>query len=147
MSTRRRPSGTVLASGLLAIVVLWAAGYQRTMTALTRPLEAGRGTPSGADENIYAIRYRDGTYKGWGRRRHGGVEATVAIKRGKIAKVDITLCDTRYPCTYIAPLPPQAVARNTADVDAISGATESSEAFSKAVADALKKAERPRRQR
>lgn len=133
----RRPSRTTLTLALAAAVAMWGAGYARTRTAL----EAG---PLAAASRV---RYRDGTYTGYGRRRHGGVEATVRIRRGRIADVAISLCGTRYPCTYIAPLPPQAVVRQGGAVDAISGATESSQAFARAVAEALKKAERPRRPR
>lgn len=151
MTTRaRRPRRWSIALALAATVAAWWIGYQRTTAAGRDPLTANRGestTTNGDTTNGSAVRYRDGTYTGWGRRRHGGVEATVVIRRGRIAQTTISLCDTRYPCSYIEPLPPQAVARNSAEVDAISGATESSDAFAKAVADALKKAERPRRVR
>jgi uncharacterized protein with FMN-binding domain len=51
----------------------------------------------------------------------------------------------RYPCSMIAMLPPQVVARQSADVDIVSGATQSGQAFSLAIDRALAKAVRPGR--
>ena len=67
--------------------------------------------------------YKDGTYLGWGYCRHGDIR-----------------CLTRYSCSWIDSLLPQVSERQTADVDWVSGASESSDAFHQAVADALAKA-------
>src|SRR5262249_32803888 len=83
---------------------------------------------------------KDGTYTGWGTSRHGDIQATVQIKDGKIVFAAITECLTRYSCSWIAALPPQVLARQTPDVDFVSGATESTNAFYYAVVEALNKA-------
>lgn len=83
---------------------------------------------------------KDGTYSGWGTSRHGDVQATVQIKNGKIVFAAISECLTRYPCSWIAALPSQVLARQSADVDFVSGATESANAFYSAVVEALNKA-------
>jgi uncharacterized protein with FMN-binding domain len=83
---------------------------------------------------------KDGTYTGWGTSRHGDIQATVQVKDGKIVFAAITECLTRYSCSWIAALPPQVLARQSADVDFVSGATESTNAFYYAVVEALNKA-------
>jgi len=82
----------------------------------------------------------DGVYSGWGRSRHGDIEATIAIKNGKITEAFISQCLTQYSCSWVAALPPQVVARQSAEVDYVSGATQSTNAFYYAVIAALKKA-------
>lgn len=81
--------------------------------------------------------YRDGTYVGYATGRHGSLEATVTVAGGKIAAVQISQCLTRYPCTRIASLPGQVVSRQSAQVDYVSGATDSSRTFMQAVTNAL----------
>ena len=83
---------------------------------------------------------KDGVYSGWGRSRHGDIEATISIKNGKIAEAFISECLTQYSCSWVAGLPPQVVARQSAEVDYVSGATQSTNAFYYAVINALKKA-------
>jgi uncharacterized protein with FMN-binding domain len=84
--------------------------------------------------------YKDGTYVGWGTSRHGSIEATVTIEGGKIVGSAISQCLTRYSCSWIAHLVPQVVARQSANVDYVSGATQSTYAFYDAVVEALSKA-------
>ena len=84
--------------------------------------------------------YKDGTYTGWGYCRHGDLQASVTIDGGRIVSAKVVQCLTRYSCNWIEPLYPQVVARQSAEVDYISGASESSDAFYDAVTEALKKA-------
>jgi uncharacterized protein with FMN-binding domain len=84
--------------------------------------------------------WRDGVYSGYGTSRHGDIEATVEIRGGRIVSAYISACLTRYPCSRISRLPPQVVARQSADVDFVSGATQSTNAFYYAVYEALTKA-------
>ena len=84
--------------------------------------------------------YRDGTFTGWGRCRHGEIQARVVIEHGRITDAVITQCLTRYSCDWIAKLPPQVVSRQSEEVDFVSGATESADAFYYAVSEALKQA-------
>jgi uncharacterized protein with FMN-binding domain len=87
-----------------------------------------------------AALYKDGTYSGWGTSRHGDIEATVVIENGRIASANISQCLTRYSCSLIAHLQGQVVTRQSPDVDYVSGATQSTNAFYDAVVNALAKA-------
>jgi uncharacterized protein with FMN-binding domain len=84
--------------------------------------------------------YKDGTYSAWGTSRHGDIQATVTVRNSKIIYASITECLTQYSCSWVAPLPPQVVQRQNAEVDFVSGATQSSNAFYYAVLGALKQA-------
>lgn len=84
--------------------------------------------------------YKDGSYTGWGTSRHGDIEAKVTVVDGKIQAAVINQCWTQYSCSWIAPLPPQVAQRQSAEVDYVSGATQSTYAFYYAVIEALKKA-------
>jgi len=88
-------------------------------------------------------KYKDGTYLGWGTSRHGDIQASVTVQDGRITAAAIAQCWTRYSCSWVAHLPPQVVARQSPDVDYVSGATQSANAFYWAVIDALTKAKGP----
>ena len=62
------------------------------------------------------------------------------IKDGRIAAAIVSQCLTRYSCSWISELPGQVVARQSPEVDYVSGATQSTNAFYYAVVEALKKA-------
>jgi uncharacterized protein with FMN-binding domain len=85
-------------------------------------------------------RWKDGMYTGWGYSPHGNIEATVTIEGGRIAAAIISQCRTRYSCSVIGTLPPQVAQRQSPDVDFVSGATQSADAFYEAVVAALNKA-------
>jgi uncharacterized protein with FMN-binding domain len=93
--------------------------------------------PAKKDENAPL---KDGVYYGWGTSRHGDIQASVEIKSGKIVGAYISQCLTQYSCSWVSALPGQVVQRQNAEVDYVSGATQSSNAFYYAVIDALKKA-------
>jgi uncharacterized protein with FMN-binding domain len=84
--------------------------------------------------------WKDGTYTGWGYSRHGDIEAEVVIAGGRILSATISQCRTRYSCSVIEKLPPQVALRQSPDVDYVSGATQSADAFYGAVVAALGKA-------
>jgi uncharacterized protein with FMN-binding domain len=85
-------------------------------------------------------KWRDGTYTGLGDSPHGDIEARVVIKDGRIVEAGIATCDTRYPCEVIDPLIHQPVERQSPDVDYMSRATESSDAYYYALVAALNNA-------
>jgi uncharacterized protein with FMN-binding domain len=87
-----------------------------------------------------ATKWKDGTYLGWGQSRHGDIQASVKIENGKILSAIIAGCYTRYSCSVIERLPPEVPQRQSPDVDYVSGATQSANAFYYAVVDALNKA-------
>ena len=86
------------------------------------------------------LKWKDGTFSGWGTSRHGDIEATLIIEKGRITAAAISRCLTRYSCSWIAHLQPQVVERQSPEVDNVSGATESANAFYYAVVEALKAA-------
>jgi len=98
-------------------------------------------TPEPASSASSESPWHDGTYTGWGLSRHGDIEARVTIKHGGIVAVGIATCATRYPCYVIDEILQQPLFRQSADVDTVSRATESSDAYSDAVWQALQKAE------
>jgi uncharacterized protein with FMN-binding domain len=100
-------------------------------------------TPVATADTAVAERHvvwRDGVFTGWGTSRHGNIQASVEIKDGRIIAATITQCLTRYSCSWISALPPQVVARQSPEVDYVSGATQSTNAFYWAVVEALKQA-------
>ena len=84
--------------------------------------------------------YKDGTYYGWGSCRHGDIQASVTIQDGRIASAAITQCLTRYSCSWISALPGQVVKRQSPEVNYVSGASQSTDAFYGAIVSALAKA-------
>lgn len=112
--------------------------------APTAPASAPEATPT-TDSDTPAepqavAKYKDGTYFGWGTSRHGDIQAAVVIEDGHIASATIAQCLTRYSCSVIAALPPQVAQRQSPEVDYVSGATQSADAFYYAVVEALSKA-------
>lgn len=87
-----------------------------------------------------APKWKDGTFTGWGTSRHGDIEAEVVIEDGRIVSASFAQCLTRYPCSVIDMLPAQVVQRQSADVDFVSRATESADAFYFGLVEALSKA-------
>jgi len=103
---------------------------------------ASVGTSTNAADSAEAkIAWRDGAFTGYGTSRHGDIEATVVIEGGRITSATISRCLTRYSCSWISHLQAQVVARQSPNVDYVSGATESANAFFYAVFEALLKAE------
>jgi uncharacterized protein with FMN-binding domain len=96
--------------------------------------------PAPAPPAPAAPRWKDGTYYGWGTSRHGNIQAEVVIEAGRIASATIAQCWTRYPCSVISHLPPQVAQRQSPEVDYVSRATQSVNAFYYAVVEALGKA-------
>lgn len=86
---------------------------------------------------VSAAKWRDGTYTGLGDSPHGDIEARVVIRDGRIVEAGIATCDTRYPCSVIDPLIHQPVERQSPNVDYMSHATESSDAYYYALVAAL----------
>jgi uncharacterized protein with FMN-binding domain len=84
--------------------------------------------------------WKDGVWKGWGTCRHGDIQAAVKIENGKITQAGVADCETRYSCDIIDKLPPQVLRKQSADVDRVGGATQSSDAFYYAIYEALRQA-------
>ena len=101
---------------------------------------APTATPAATTANGTAAAYQDGTYTGTGTSRFGNITVAVTIQGGSISGVTLTKVTTSYRASRIAGLPGQVVARQSANVDLVSGATYSSQAFKTAVAQALAQA-------
>jgi uncharacterized protein with FMN-binding domain len=115
---------------------------QATPTSSSAPAAPPAAAPAAAPAAPPAGKttYKDGVYLGRGTSRHGDIEAMVEIQGGRITNAVISQCLTRYSCSWIAVLVPQVVARQSAEVDYVSGATVSSDAFYYAVTQALAQA-------
>ncbi len=85
--------------------------------------------------------YKNGTYQGLGMNRRGQIGVTLTIKQGKIADVKISDFEMHYSESDVVGLPKEVVQKQSDQVDNVSGATYSTEAFQSAVQDALLKAE------
>jgi uncharacterized protein with FMN-binding domain len=115
-----------------------AAATSAPATATSAAQSPATATTTGSGAT--AALYKDGTYTGTGTSRHGSIAASVVVQGGKIISAAITQCGTRYPCSDIAALPGEVVARQSAVVDLVSGATDSSQAYRGAIQNALAKA-------
>lgn len=86
---------------------------------------------------------KDGTYKGEDKTPLGKVEVSVSLQNGKIKGIDI-IKNTFSQCEGIKKafntVPKDIVSEQSLDVDAVTGATVSSNSIKYAVFDALKKA-------
>ena len=136
-----------------AIATIYFAGF-----VATRSADAGIPTASDAGSSTTPVStvvptatattaaapnvspYADGTYTGTGSSRRGNVSVSLTVASGKITSVTITGVTTEYPVARIAGLPAQVVSRQSAQVDSVSGATYSAQAFRLAVQAALAKA-------
>jgi uncharacterized protein with FMN-binding domain len=121
---------------VVAIAIDPAAATVPPPVPVTPPVDPKPAEPAHAVKPLL----RDGTYSGWGTSRHGDIQATIVIDNGRITSASISQCLTRYSCSWIAELIPQVAQRQSADVDYVSGATQSSNAFYYAVLEALAKA-------
>ena len=81
--------------------------------------------------------YTDGTYTGTGSGRFGSITVSLTTLAGKITNVQITKVATTFPVSQIASLPAQVVQSQSSSVNAVTGATASSQAFKQAVQQAL----------
>ncbi len=119
-----------------------SGGTAPRATSTTAPMgtPAARATSTPTTSAGTTAAYADGTYVGVGSSRHGSIQATVVVEGGKIVSAEITGCATKYPCSKVASLPAQVIARQSASVNYVSGATDSSKAYAGAVAQALAQA-------
>jgi uncharacterized protein with FMN-binding domain len=143
-AAKAKPRTDTVATAVPAESVSAAAS---PVAAAAPPPEAPPASPPPTDTASApapaAPKWRDGTYTGWGDSRHGSIEATVVIRAGRIADAYISRCLTRYSCSWIDHLQIQVVQRQGPEVDFVSGATQSVNAFYYAVVEALKVAARP----
>lgn len=143
------PSGTPVTVAAAARVDTAAASEPQrdsVPTTTTEPVPTSppqptdTTSPPAADSVARQPLLKDGEYYGWGTSRHGDIQAGIEIKGGRITAAWVSQCLTRYSCSWIAALPGQVVARQSPEVDYVSGATQSTNAFYYAVVEALSRA-------
>jgi uncharacterized protein with FMN-binding domain len=105
---------------------------------------AGLLFPSAGEAGPPGREYRDGVYEGTGRGYRGPILIRLCLRAGEIAGIEILDHgdDVFTGGPAMEELAELALEYNTADLDGISGATESSAGFLVAVEDALSKARR-----
>lgn len=121
------------------------ATAQPTASVIRRaPIVVPTLVPTTAPANQSAVsptQYHDGTFQGSGTSRRGGVVVAVTIQDGRVSNVAFTQVTTQYPVSRIAALPGQTVARQSAQIDRVTGATYSTQAYQQAVQQALSRAQ------
>ncbi len=157
---RRRLTDGLIGLSSAAILTIYGLGYARTQnadgatgeviiaptptpapTAASTQSVQGSPQPTAAPTPTLAPgTYRDGTYVAVGTSRHGDIEATVVVQNGKIISARVTGCDTRYPCSDVAPLVDEVVSIQGSPQHYMSGATDSSKAYTAAIKAALAQA-------
>jgi uncharacterized protein with FMN-binding domain len=132
-----------------AIAAVYFAGLAATHAADAGIASASTSLPTSATTEAVASAsssasapsvspYADGTFSGTGSSRRGDVTVAVTISGGRITAVSLTRVATEYPASAIAGLPAQVVATQSAQVNGVTGATYSAQAFRAAVQAALK---------
>jgi uncharacterized protein with FMN-binding domain len=104
------------------------------------PVPAAMPAEAAPVAEVVTRKYKDGFFFGWGYCRHGELKVLIEIKDDRIVSATIDECYTRYSKNVIAILPKRVVDRQSPNVDWVSGATQSSDAFYYAVVEALKAA-------
>jgi uncharacterized protein with FMN-binding domain len=137
VARRRRPSTELIILSALSVAGVYAAGYVITEPGAIILREVGIApTPAAITGELH-----DGTYIAAGHSQFGDVFVTVAIEQGRITQVWINAVTTTFPPQTISMLPGEVVARQSAAVDVVSGATASSSAFIQGIEIALKQAQ------
>ncbi len=134
------PTATAAASAPITTPVQTPAPTPAQPSAPVAAAPVVDSAPATPAKKVESKQLKDGVYYGWGTSRHGDIQASVEIENGKIIGAYIAQCLTQYSCSWVSALPPEVVQRQSAEVDYVSGATQSSNAFYYAVMDALKKA-------
>jgi uncharacterized protein with FMN-binding domain len=129
VSTQPAADSVAVASAGSASAVVATPAVSPTIVPTT-VATAIPGAPTGTT-------YANGTYSGGGTSRFGKVNVSVTIAAGRISNVQITSVTTKYPAARIASLPALVMQGQTANVNVVTGATYSSEAFKQAVQHAL----------
>ena len=102
----------------------------------------GSSDSKAADANSASGAYKDGEYLGKASAYNGNVEVNVTISGGKITAIDIvkTKDDEEYFFDAQKKVIPEILEKQSTDVDAVAGATTSSEGIAHAVQKALEQA-------
>lgn len=107
-----------------------------------KTLAEGQGSTSTPTVSVPAGGYKDGTYQGSGTGFGGTISVQVTISGGKITAIDILSASGETPSYFASAqgVISKIISGQTPNVDAVSGATYSSNGIIQAVQDALSKA-------
>ncbi|HHV56586.1 MAG TPA: FMN-binding protein [Firmicutes bacterium] len=91
-----------------------------------------------------AAKWKDGTYSGSGKGMGGPIAVTVKVEKGRITAVDVTQHQETpgISDSAIAKIPQLIVEKQSTDVEAVSGATYTSNGIKEAVQNALSQAKK-----
>jgi uncharacterized protein with FMN-binding domain len=124
-----------------AIGVIYSAGYLTTETQanLQEPQQQIQTNIDSVSSQVNN-QYKNGTFDGSGSNRRGSIEVKVSITNDKITDVDISHFAMHYSKNDIVGLPQEVIQKQSAQVQNVSGATYSTQAFQDAIEDALTQA-------
>jgi uncharacterized protein with FMN-binding domain len=127
----------LVAMSASAIATIYFAGLLATGAAADNLSVATTSPTVAAVAQTTSTGYQDGTYSGTGSGRFGSITVAVTTAGGAITSVQITKVATTFPVSQIASLPAQVVKTQSANVNTVTGATASSQAFKQAIQQAL----------
>jgi uncharacterized protein with FMN-binding domain len=110
-----------------------------TPTASSQPQQKAPVSTPTASSQPKSL-YKDGIYKGTGSNRRGSIQVAVTIKSDKITDVEISHFAMHYSERDVVGLPSEVLQKQSAQVQNVSGATYSTQAFEDAVQEALSQA-------
>lgn len=113
-----------------------------TKTNSTKNSTSSNSTQNNSSSTSTSVTYKDGTYTGTARGYHPGLTVSVTVANGKISNIEITSHDESrgfYEKPF-AIVPQEIIDSQSTNVDAVSGATRSSNGIMMAVANALQNA-------
>jgi uncharacterized protein with FMN-binding domain len=124
-----------------AIGVMYSAGYITTETQanLSQPLQQIQ-TNTHAVSSQVKNQYKNGTFEGSGSNRRGSIGVKVSISNDKITDVEISHFAMHYSEKDVVGLPEEVIQKQNAQVENVSGATYSTQAFQDAIENALTQA-------
>lgn len=124
-----------------AIGVIYSAGYITTETqaTLSQPQQQIQ-TDTHAVSSQVKSQYKNGTFEGSGSNRRGSIGVKVTLTNDKITDVEISHFAMHYSEKDVVGLPEEVIQKQSAQVQNVSGATYSTQAFQDAIQDALTQA-------
>lgn len=135
-----------------AIAAVYATGYFSTETqankvAIPQTAQVSIHKSVNLKNNVATTKiaqpakvYKDGTFTGTGWNRRGQIEVAVTLKNDKITDVQISNWGMHYSERDVQGLPSEVMQKQNTQVNNVSGATYSTQAFTDAVQDALNQA-------
>lgn len=134
-----------------ALAAVYSAGYFTTETQASMqqtPLHTQSNIQTNSSQTNTQVnssqtnrRYKDGTFTGTGSNRRGSIQVAVTIKNDKITDVEISDFAMHYSESDVVGLPDEVLQSQSAQVENVSGATYSTQAFEDSVQDALSQAQ------